>query len=252
MGHFSGFIRRYIVDGWESRLGGDYGDHPRLFSCDTFTKQCKTPATHSDFYLASVLLPLGGGRRVGSFCDEFPPYHYAVKKVQGAVLNDLVKTPVISEADLEGSGIESAQSPLRPVNNQCPITLEDWRGPVEPDPTARSYLDACKRDFCLNAIVECSAIGDRLVTEYGSYQLGPRAIQEYMIGQKDHLCRTSANVTFNNPELTQRSIDVRTVCDIPLFRGPPPKVFDVGVSPMANLGRNIFLVNCGRMQVLVV
>ena len=202
---------------------GNYGDHPRLVPCKTCKKRRKTPATPSDFYLVYGLSHSGEGVRVGPFDDDFPPYHNAVKNEQEAAMNELVKNPVISDADLEGSGVESAQSPHRPANTRWPITANDWRGTVEPNRTALLYLDACKKDFCLGAIATATTSGGRLVYEYGSFPLAPRDVQAHMVRKKDYLRRTASKATFNGPELTQRLIDIHTFGPIPLFRGPTPQ-----------------------------
>ena len=65
-----------------------------------------------------------------------------------------------------------------------------------------------------------TALGDRLVSEYGSYPLDARAVQERMMRQKGYLRRAASKVTFNDPELARRLIDIHTVGAIPLFRGP--------------------------------
>lgn len=131
--------------------------------------------------------------------------------------------PVIDDADLEVSGLESAQSPLPPINIQWHIAIKDWRGSAEPNLTAQLYLDSRKRDFGLDSIVASSTIVDRLGTEYGSYQLASRAIQEHMMRQKYNLCLNASKVAFDNPELTQRLIGIRTIGAISLFRGPTPQ-----------------------------
>ena len=186
-------------------------------------KRCKTPVAPSDFYLVSGPLSPNGDLRVGSMDGDFPPYHNAIRQEQDAILNELVRNPVLNDADLEGSGVESAQIPLRPINTQWPINLRDWRGTVEPNQTVSLYLEVCAHEFSLNAIVGAATLGDRLVVEYGSYRLAARAVQEYMMRKKDYLLQSASMVTFNNPELTQRLVDIRAVGAIPLFRGPTPQ-----------------------------
>ena len=140
-----------------------------------------------------------------------PPYRNALKREQEGITNGLAAHSVILDADLEGSGVGSTQSHLRRNNSQWPSTCNDWRGSVEPNGTVQLYLNACKQDFGLDSIVAASSFGCQLITEYGSYQLDARAIQEYMMRRKSHLWLTASKVTFGNPELSQRLIDIRTV-----------------------------------------
>ena len=110
----------------------------------------------------------------------------AIKNDQEAVFNELFKNPAMADADLGGSGVESAHGPHRPVNTQWPLTLKDWRWAAEPNHTALSYLDDRKQDFRSGAIAEASTNGDRLIAEYGSYSLASGASHEHMIGKKDY------------------------------------------------------------------
>ena len=138
-------------------------------------------------------------------------------------MNKLVTNPVIMDADLEGSGVVSAEFPLRPINAFWPIASKEWRGSVVPNDTAHLYLNSCQGDFCMTSIVEAATLGDQLVNEYGSYQFAARAIQEYMMRQKGHLCFSASKVTFGNSELPQRLIDIHTIGEIHRFRGPTPQ-----------------------------
>ena len=138
-------------------------------------------------------------------------------------MNKLVTRPVITDADLEGSGVPSADSPLRPINALWPIATKDWRGTVVPNETVQQYLNSRQGEFCTNSIVEEATLDDQLINEYGSYQFEAREIQEFTMRQKDHLCLRASKVTFNRPELSQRLIDIHTVGAIPLFRAPTPQ-----------------------------
>ena len=158
--------------------------------------------------------------RVGSFDDDYSPPRNAYKREQEEITNKLVTHPVIMGADLEGSGVPSADSPLRPVNALWPISTKDWRGSAIPNETVQLYLNSRQGDFCTNAIAEAATLGDQLINEYGSYQFAARAIQEYMRRHKDHLWMTASEVTFDNLELSQRLVDIHTVGAIPLFRVP--------------------------------
>ena len=211
-----------LTDG-KNGSGKNYGDQPRLVPCKTCKKKCKTPVVPSDFYLISGPQSGPDDMRTGSMDDDYSPLPNAHKDEEERIMNALVKNPVISDAGLEGSGVVSDGNPLRPINAFWPITSKNWRGSVNPNDAVRLYLDSCQADFCMNSIVEAATLGDQLVNEYGCYQFAARAIQEYMMRQKDHLCLTASKVTFDNEELSQRLVDIHTTGAIPFFRGPTPK-----------------------------
>ena len=50
----------------------------------------------------------------------------------------------------------------------------------------------------MNSIAEAATLGDQMINEYGSYQFAARAIREYTMRQKDHLCLTASKVTFDH------------------------------------------------------
>ena len=94
---------------------------------------------------------------VGPFDDDFPQYHNATKREHGDISNGLVGNTVIADADLEGSGVEGAQCPLRPTNNQWAIATKYCRGSARPNLTVELYLDTCKLEFGSNTIVKAAS-----------------------------------------------------------------------------------------------
>ena len=65
--------------------------------------------------------------------------------------------------------------------------------------------------------------GGVLLWGYGEYHLAAQAAQEFMMRKNDHLCGFAAEVTFGDPVLTMRLIDIHTAGACPAYRGPTPQ-----------------------------
>ena len=140
----------YTVTVWMGRLWGDLQEGElRLTHCKLCRKRGGTHVNPTNFYAASG--PLSGNKPLapaGSFGNgEYPPLSEDYKNKNDIITDNLVTDPVMLDADLITSGLESGPESQDKVNRECPLFDHHWRGVVEPIDNVRRYLQVCTALF---------------------------------------------------------------------------------------------------------
>ena len=167
------FFCYYTATAWRDRMGGGtVEERMRLMPGKSRKERRKTPITPGDFYVDSG--PIGGNipfAPVGSFGSDYSPLGEAFRKEQDLLTDQLVKEPVVLDADLVGCGFESAHEHHGQISQDRPILHHQWRGSVGPTSTVGRYLKDCAESFSWVSIVEAVNNGGHLIIDDGKYHL---------------------------------------------------------------------------------